>query len=46
MSRILSLITLLLAVFLTYVSAGTNQEGLKFLAAKEKEEGVVKLESG
>jgi len=26
--------------------AGTNAEGLKFLAAKEKEEGVVKLESG
>eukprot|EP00529_Nitzschia_sp_RCC80_P035902 CAMPEP_0113482048 /NCGR_PEP_ID=MMETSP0014_2-20120614/22720_1 /TAXON_ID=2857 /ORGANISM="Nitzschia sp." /LENGTH=158 /DNA_ID=CAMNT_0000375557 /DNA_START=23 /DNA_END=499 /DNA_ORIENTATION=- /assembly_acc=CAM_ASM_000159 len=48
MSRLLSLIvTLLVGLFLTtYVSAGTNAEGLKFLAAKEQEEGVVKTESG
>mmetsp|Transcript_3984 Transcript_3984/g.8468 ORF Transcript_3984/g.8468 Transcript_3984/m.8468 type:complete len:153 (-) Transcript_3984:220-678(-) len=26
--------------------AGTNEEGLKYLASKEKEDGVVKLESG
>lgn len=26
--------------------AGTNAEGLAFLASKEKEDGVVKLESG
>lgn len=28
------------------VAAGTNQAGLDFLAAKEKEDGVVKLASG
>ena len=35
-----------LAGLIATVSAGTNQEGLAFLKAKETEEGVVKLESG
>jgi hypothetical protein len=34
------------ALLLSLVSAGTNEEGLKFLAAKEKDEGVIKLPSG
>mmetsp|Transcript_17148 Transcript_17148/g.28495 ORF Transcript_17148/g.28495 Transcript_17148/m.28495 type:complete len:148 (+) Transcript_17148:78-521(+) len=39
--------TLLLALlFAATVLAGTNQEGLDFLAAKEKEDDVVKLASG
>lgn len=37
---------LVLALLLVAALAGTNQEGLDFLAAKEKEEGVVKLPSG
>jgi FKBP-type peptidyl-prolyl cis-trans isomerase FklB len=36
----------LLLVALVSALAGTNEEGLKFLAAKEKEAGVVKLPSG
>jgi hypothetical protein len=36
----------LLLTIIATVSAGTNQEGLDFLAAKVKEEGVVKLDSG
>ena len=35
-----------IAILIATVSAGTNQEGLDFLRAKEAEEGVVKLESG
>lgn len=48
MSRLSSLLTILLAllVAVVQVSAGTSEEGLKFLAAKEIEEGVVKLDSG
>lgn len=37
---------LFLALLIANVHAGTNAEGLKYLAAKEKEEGVVKLPSG
>jgi FKBP-type peptidyl-prolyl cis-trans isomerase FklB len=37
---------LLLSVISALASAGTSAEGLAFLAAKEKEEGVVKLPSG
>ncbi|KAI2510817.1 FKBP-type peptidyl-prolyl cis-trans isomerase [Fragilaria crotonensis] len=37
---------LLLLLVLVASHAATNEEGLKFLAAKEKEEGVVKLPSG
>jgi len=40
-----ALIVLVVALFAS-VQAGTNEEGLKFLAAKAKEEGVVTLESG
>jgi FKBP-type peptidyl-prolyl cis-trans isomerase len=39
--------TLLLALFFAATAlAGSNQEGLDFLAAKEKEDGVIKLASG
>merc|ERR1719223_926326 len=41
---ILSFLLLLASIAPTL--AGTNAEGLAFLEAKEKEEGVVKLESG
>lgn len=34
------------ALLLATALAGTNEAGLKFLAAKEKEDGVVKLASG
>ncbi len=37
---------LLLLIVLVACHAATNEEGLKFLAAKEKEEGVIKLPSG
>ena len=37
---------LLLLLVLVASHAATNEEGLKFLAAKEKEEGVIKLPSG
>jgi hypothetical protein len=37
---------LIVALIAAFTHAGTNEEGLKFLAAKEKEEGVVKLPSG
>ncbi|GAX20640.1 FKBP-type peptidyl-prolyl cis-trans isomerase FklB [Fistulifera solaris] len=37
---------LVAALIAAFTHAGTNEEGLKFLAAKEKEEGVVKLPSG
>ena len=37
---------LTIALIATLAQAGTNAEGLKFLAAKEKEDGVVKLPSG
>ena len=36
----------LLALIIATVSAGTNQQGLDFLAKKATEEGVVKLASG
>lgn len=35
-----------LGVLVATVSAGTNQEGLAFLAKKATEDGVVKLDSG
>lgn len=35
-----------IALIASLTQAGTNEEGLKFLAAKEKEDGVVKLPSG
>jgi Domain amino terminal to FKBP-type peptidyl-prolyl isomerase len=41
-----SLILLFVGVLIATVSAGTNQEGLDFLAKKATEEGVVKLDSG
>ena len=37
---------LLLSILFVTILGGTNEEGLKFLAAKEKEDGVVKLPSG
>ena len=37
---------LLLLLVLIAASAAPNEEGLKFLAAKEKEQGVIKLPSG
>jgi FKBP-type peptidyl-prolyl cis-trans isomerase FklB len=37
---------ILLVLLFALVLGGTNQEGLAFLAVKEKEEGVVKLPSG
>mmetsp|Transcript_8111 Transcript_8111/g.12850 ORF Transcript_8111/g.12850 Transcript_8111/m.12850 type:complete len:154 (-) Transcript_8111:228-689(-) len=43
MIYIRALVLLLLAVV---AAAGTNQEGLAFLAKKKKEDGVVSLESG
>lgn len=41
-----SLFTLFAALLVSAVSAGTNAEGLAFLAAKGKEDGVVTLPSG
>jgi len=37
---------LLSSLLVSLVAAGTNAEGLAFLAKKETEEGVVKLPSG
>lgn len=45
MLSIRSLLIFIAALIVT-VSAGTNQEGLAFLKAKEAEDGVVKLDSG
>jgi hypothetical protein len=40
------LLLCILSLFTTVVHAGTNAEGLAYLAAKGKEEGVVTLPSG
>jgi hypothetical protein len=37
---------LISALLATLASAGTNAEGIAFLQAKEKEDGVTKLPSG
>eukprot|EP00980_Cylindrotheca_fusiformis_P027928 scaffold22568_cov125-Cylindrotheca_fusiformis.AAC.25 len=42
----LSLRSLIFFLIVAVVAAGTNKEGLAFLAKKEKEDGVVKLSSG
>lgn len=38
--------SLIFLLLLAFAAAGSNKEGLAFLAKKEKEEGVVKLDSG
>ncbi|CAJ1940036.1 unnamed protein product [Cylindrotheca closterium] len=42
----ISLRSLIFLLLLAFAAAGTNKEGLAFLAKKETEEGVVKLPSG
>jgi len=39
-------ILLFFALVIVAISAGTNQEGVAFLAKKAKEDGIVKLNSG
>lgn len=46
MPSIISTLLLLLASLVALASAGTSEEGLKFLAAKKAEPGVVALPSG
>ena len=42
----ISLRSLIFLLLVAVAAAGTNKEGLAFLAKKEQEEGVVKLPSG